>query len=219
MTFVRSLALTLAIAATPAFAQELVVTQPAARPAPNPAPVASTALGRDAERAVAAPDPTDDADVVPKGAPSDDYEFVGWCQGILSGHMELFGRVKPELDVISKRWNTLDQDEKDYVQQRAAGVTAQGLFSRAMRAAESAAPREIRAQGQLAITDGVNMWNQINNVDKQSQAYSWLNWGLPARCERIATQLESRSTLAAAVMRNPTGAVPTATPKAPGLPK
>lgn len=220
MTFVRSVALTLILAASPALAQELVVTNPAAKAAPKTTttPPAAVSLGRDAERAVSAPDPTDDADIVPKGAPSDDYEFVGWCQGILSGHMELFGRVKPELDAISKRWNTLEQDEKDYVEQRAAGVKAQALFSRAMRVAEQAAPREIKPQGQIAISNGVAMWSQINNVDKQSQAYSWLNWGLPARCETIATQLEKRSTLAAAVMRKPTGAAQTATPKAPALP-
>jgi hypothetical protein len=165
-----------------------------------------------------APDATADAEVLPRGAPSDDYEFVAWCSGILSGHMELFTRVKPELDVISKRWNTLEQDERDYALQREAGLKAQAMFARAMRAAEAASPREITPSGQAAIASGVGMWKDINTVDKTNQAYSWLNWGLPARCEKIAASLEQRSTLAAAARRQPAGLAP-ATPVAPPLPR
>lgn len=169
---------------------------------------------RSAQTADAALDP----DALPKGAPADDYEFVAWCSGILSGHMELFGRVKPELDVISKRWNTLEQDQKDYAQQRQAGLQAQTVFARAMRAAEAASPREINSRGQTAITSGVNMWKDINAIDATNQAYSWLNWGLPARCEKIAASLEQRSTLAAATRRQ-TGGIAPATPTAPPLPR
>lgn len=202
-------------------AQELIVTNPQAK-APSSAPVAApspeSAAITQATRAISAPDPTDDADVIPKGAPSDDYEFVAWCSGILSGHMELFGRVKPELDAISKRWNTLEQDEKDYAVQREEGRKAQALFTRAMRAAEAASPREITPRGQAAIAAGVGMWQQINSVDKTNQAYSWLNWGLPARCEKVATDLEQRSILAAAVLRESKGLAPVA-PRAPALPR
>ena len=109
-------------------AQELITTNPQYRQAPPsapvvapkveaapapappaavaPAPSSDAAAITQATRAISAPDPTDDADVIPKGAPSDDYEFVAWCAGILSGHMELFGRVKPELDdlrVVSRQ--------------------------------------------------------------------------------------------------------------------
>lgn len=216
-------------------AQELIITNPrvatpppAAPAASAPAPVlapTSPAVGTaeaaaitQATRAISAPDPTDDADVIPNGAPADDYEFVAWCSGILSGHMELFGRVKPELDAISKRWNTLEQDEKDYALQREEGRKAQALFTRSMRAAEAASPREITPRGQAAIAAGVGMWQQINSVDKTNQAYSWLNWGLPARCEKVATELEQRSILAAAVLRESKGLAPVA-PRAPALPR
>lgn len=183
-----------------------------------PTPSLDAATVNQATRAIGAPDPTGDADVLPKGAPSDDYEFVAWCSGILSGHMELFTRVKPELDVISKRWNTLEQDEKDYAIQREAGLKAQAQFTRAMRAAEAASPREITLRGQSALASGVGMWKDINTVDKTNQAYSWLNWGLPARCEKTAASLEQRSTLAAAARRQ-TGGIAPATPTAPGLPR
>jgi len=183
-----------------------------------PAPAAPTPAEAQIARATSAPDPTADADVIPKGAPADDYEFVAWCSGILSGHMELFGRVKPELDAISKRWNTLEQDEKDYLVQREEGRKAQARFARAMRAAEAAAPREITPRGQAAITAGVSMWQSINSVDKRDQAYSWLNWGLPARCEKIAASLEQKSILAAAVRRESGGVAPV-TPTAPSLPR
>jgi hypothetical protein len=159
-----------------------------------------------------------DEDRLPKGAPKDDYEFVGWCTGILSGHMELFTRVKPELDEISKRWNTVEQDAKDYAEQHKAGVEIQALFARAMRAAEAASPRDIRPAGQAAANAGVGMWSAINTVDKKNQAYSWLNWELPPRCERVAQELEQRSKLNAALLRRPTGVTAGAV-VAPPLPK
>ncbi len=62
------------------------------------------------------------------------------------------------------------------------------------------------------------MWQSINSVDKRDQAYSWLNWGLPARCEKIAASLEQKSILAAAVRRESGGVAPV-TPTAPSLPR
>lgn len=186
MTSVRSIVLVAALAAAlPAFAQEVIVTNPRAKPSTSTAATAA-----------ASKDPTTDSGIVPRGAPTDDYEFIGWCSGILSGHMDLFRRVKPELDLISKRWGTLAQDEKDYAEQRAAGKKAQALFTRSMRAAEAASPEDLQPRGQAAIASGVAMWSEIDTVDANNQAYSWLNWGLPARCEKVAGQLEARATLA-----------------------
>jgi len=205
MTSLRSIALVAAFAmAFPAFAQEVVVTNPRAKPAP--ASTSATAA------TTASKDPTADAAIVPRGAPVDDYEFVGWCSGILTGHMDLFRRVKPELDAISKRWGTLAEDEKDYVEQRAAGQKAQALFAHAMRAAEAASSREIKPRGQAAIASGLAMWSEIDTVDATNQAYSWLNWGLPARCEKVAGQLEARATLAAVTPTAPAVAPAATTP-------
>jgi len=49
--------------------------------------------------ATAAPKPTSE-EPVPAGAPSDDYGFVNWCAGALTGHMALYQQVKPELDSL-----------------------------------------------------------------------------------------------------------------------
>lgn len=152
----------------------------------------------------------DDTDRLPKGAPTDDYEFVGWCVGVLSTHMQLFDKVKPELDVISKRWDTVAEDAKSYADQRSAGEQDLTLFRGAMRAAEAASPRDIRPNGRIAIQRGVAMWNDIDKVDVHNQAYSWMNWELPPRCETVAHDLESRSMLAQAVLKDNSGAVATA---------
>src|SRR5437868_6380970 len=80
----------LALAAAP---DGPIATSPSARP-PAAAPVmpaqpsaSSATPGRDPE--------------IPASAPVDDYGFVAWCHGALSGHMELHDRVKPELDKVS----------------------------------------------------------------------------------------------------------------------
>jgi hypothetical protein len=153
-----------------------------------------------------APNPLNDP--VPAGAPSGDYEFVGWCAGALATHMQLYGQVKPELDAIAIRWDTVDEDAQAYAQQQLAGRQAMAEFERAMRAAEAASNSNIAPNGQVAIQSGSAMWSGIRQVSPRDQAYSWLNWELPPRCQAVATRLEQRSTLLGAALNNPTAAAP-----------
>lgn len=141
-------------------------------------------------------------DPLPRGAPSDDYEFVGWCSGALSTHMELYTRVRSELEAISIRWNTLEEDNRTYAAQQIAGRSILAGFDRAMRAAEAASTRNLAPDGRRAIQSGVAMWNQLSGIDARNQAYSWMNWELPERCMRIAGQLESRSLANSALLRS-----------------
>ena len=39
-------------------------------------------------------------DVLPAGAPKDDYLFVGWCYGTLRAYLDLHDRVMPEVTRI-----------------------------------------------------------------------------------------------------------------------
>ena len=138
---------------------------------------------------------------LPAGAPSDDYEFVAWCYGVLGGHMELFKEVKPELDAISKRWNSVKEDAKDYAEQQAAGRDALKLFSASITAAEKASPQPIHDRGLAAAAKGRGMWSPAQFADKKLAAYSWMNWGLPERCETVAKRLQVRSLLAAPALQ------------------
>lgn len=183
-----------------------------------PATTAAAPVVPAAAPQVARADPPEDD--TPRGAPKDDYLFVAWCEGVLATHMQLYARVKPELDAISLRWNTVEEDAKNYSEQQIAGREAIARFERAMRAAEAASPRNLIPDGRIAMQMGIDRWAELGTVDARNQAYSWMNWELPDRCSRIATQLEARSQMAAPLFRNNTAAVappppPTPTPVIP----
>jgi hypothetical protein len=162
--------------------------------------LASPSLSQTAKPApAAAAEATDD---LPAGAPRDDYEFVGWCAGALTGHMALYEQVQPTLKQISKRWNTEAADEVDYAAKQVAGRDLLQQFAEAMKAAERASNQAIAPRGARAIAQGRDKWAAIATVDENTRAYSWLNWGLPERCERVAGQLKSRATLMGAVLRD-----------------
>jgi len=179
MTPVKSLALLIALGlASPALAQTTAPVAVATKP------VAET---------------TDD---LPPGAPRDDYEFVGWCAGALTGHMALYEQVQPTLKQISKRWKTEEEDERNYAAKQVVGRDLLQQFAEAMKAAERASTSTIAPRGQRAIAQGRDKWAAIATVDENARAYSWLNWGLPERCERVAGQLKSRATLMGAILRD-----------------
>ena len=128
-------------------------------------------------------------DPLPAGAPTDDYEFMGWCTGILTGHMALYNRVKPQLDVISKRWNTVDEDAKQQAAQQIEGHNLLARFRKVMATAEAAKPG-LGATGQAAFQKGMSSWSAVDKIDKQQQAYAWMNFGLPGQCETRVAALE-----------------------------
>ena len=138
-----------------------------------------------AQTAKPAPAAAAEADDLPAGAPRDDYEFVGWCAGALTGHMALYEQVQPTLKQISKRWNTEAADEVDYAAKQVAGRDLLQQFAEAMKAAERASNQAIAPRGARAIAQGRDKWAAIATVDENTRAYSWLNWGLPERCERV----------------------------------
>ncbi len=198
------LAAAAALAAGSAFAQS---------PAPAPAAAAASPAAPASPAPKAPEEPRDD---LPRGAPRDDYQFVGWCEGALATHIQLYARVKPELDAISLRWNTVAEDAKDYSDQQVSGRTSMALFQRAMRAAEAASTSNIIPLGQAAVQSGIDMWKDLGKVDARNQAYSWMNWELPDRCERVARDLENRSILMAPLLRN--SSTVAVAPKAPSAP-
>jgi hypothetical protein len=162
------------VAAGPALSQELIVGH-------TDAP-ASKSSGKAAIVA-------DEPEPLPAGTPTDDYEFMGWCTGILTGHMDLYTKVKPELSAISKRWNSVDEDNKQEADQQVEGHKLLVRFRGVMAKAEVQKP-SLGPTGQAAVKKGLDSWSKIDSVDKQAQAYSWMNFGLPVQCETKVASLE-----------------------------
>jgi hypothetical protein len=166
------------LAAGPALAQEIV----GGRTAPLP-DATKAAIERDTAAEAAGLDP------LPPGTPTDDYQFMGWCTGILTGHMDLYTKVKPQLTVISKRWNSVDEDAKQEAGQQTEGRALLGRFRKVMAQAEAQKPG-LGPSGQAAVQQGLDNWKGIDKVDAQTQAYSWMNFGLPGQCETKVSDLE-----------------------------
>jgi hypothetical protein len=131
----------------------------------------------------------------PVGAPRDDYGFVGWCYGALSGHMELYKVVKPELDKLPdsnpKETKALDAEQMQ------AGREYLALYKKAMEAAEKASPQPINIHGGQAIKTGASIWQPALQADPKTRMWSYLSWDLPGRCETTAEKLYEQSLLSA----------------------
>ena len=157
-----------------------------------------------AAAAKAAPAPEGD---VPAGAPTDDYQFVAWCHGALTGHMALYNQVKPELDKVSPGG--------DDTAQMAAGKDYLALYEQALSATEKADPRALHQQGVDAETKGRRIWAPAQATDDRTRMWSWLLWELPGRCETAAKRLVSRADLFGVALRNDAASPGDAPPAAP----
>ena len=198
MALARSTALALIAIA---LAQPALAQTPIRNPIPGAAPAPTTPLAAPVAKPTNTDLPGAKADDWPKGAPHEDYQFTAWCYGVLRQHMELYNQVRPELTAISKRWETVEEDEKSYADQIAAGKMYLAQFAKALEVAEKASPRPINAQGAAAIEQGRRMWSEFNTVDKTMQAYSWMNWELPEKCPKVAVALENKALLMAPALR------------------
>jgi hypothetical protein len=145
--------------------------------------------------------PPREADI-PASAPTDDYGFVAWCHGALSGHMALRPLVKDELDSLSPA--PANDDEK----QKEAGDEYLKLYSRAMTAAEKASPTVIKPRAQAASARGFGIWNAARSAEPRTRMWSYLMWELPPRCEIAAKRLVERSDLFAQALRTSPSAAP-----------
>ena len=134
-------------------------------------------------------------DPPPPGAPTDDFRFVSWCYGALTGHMELYKLVKPELDKLPdpKPQETAVLD----AQQTQAGYEYLALYKQAIDTAELASLRPIHDESAEAVKLGHGIWGPAREADAKTRMWSWLSWELPGRCETAAERLYEKSLLAA----------------------
>ncbi len=134
----------------------------------------------------------------PVSAPSDDYGYVGWCYGAVSGYVELYDRAMPEVIRIERAWPTPSTEEnirEVYPAQKRDAIASLALFGRAIEAAEKASPTTIAQQGAAAIKKGRGVWTGATSVPKAQLAQFWMSWAPPAKCEETAKALEARSLL------------------------
>jgi hypothetical protein len=157
----------------------------------------------------------------PVSAPADDYGYVGWCFGAVSGYVDLYDRAMPEVIRIERAWPTPGTEEnirEVYPAQKRDAVASLALFRRAIEAAEKASPTPIAQQGAAAIKRGRGVWTGATTVPKAQLAQFWMSWSPPAKCEETAKALEARSNLfgqaltANAAVAAPVAATPPAEP-------
>ena len=146
----------------------------------------------------------------PMGSPTDDYQFVAWCYGVLSGYLELHDQVMPEVTRIESTYRrpgaNLADDLKVYAdEQRQAEADLKRLHA-AMAAAEKASLKAIDIQGAAAVQRGRAVWNAGPEVNKARLAQEWMSWTLPERCPATAEALEKRAGLLGASLRASTEA-------------
>jgi hypothetical protein len=176
-------------AAAPAASEGPLTTSPLARPASEAPPAPPKPVATPTEPAMTAASRLTPQNATPTSLdPKDDYALVAWCHGALSGHMELHEAVKEELNSVSP---SSDGDEE----QMAAGREYLALYSRALKAAEAASPKNIHADGVANDAAGRRIWAAAAAAEPRTRMWSWLMWELPPNCEIAAKRLEEKSKL------------------------
>ena len=198
---------------------------------PADAPAAAAEPPPAAEAPAVAPEPAPIEDVLPAGAPREDYPFVAWCYGNLRGYLDIHDEVMPEVTRIETTYRPpgrkLSDDMKVYAAMQRDGRAQLKTFQAALTAAEKASLRPINKVGAEAVQRGHAIWGAGPGVSKARKAQEWMSWTLPARCETVAASLEQRARLMGASFRTnaepepapaPAAATPTADVAPPEAP-
>ncbi|HEY3948723.1 hypothetical protein [Phenylobacterium sp.] len=156
--------------------------------------------GQPAAEAQAAPPPeAAEEPRLPAGAPKDDYQFVGWCYGMLRGYLDLHDQVMPEVTRIESEFRPPDRklsdDLKVYADMQKEGRAQLKLFQSALTAAEKASLKPINTLGAQAVSKGADVWRAAPDVTPARLAQEWMSWALPGRCEVTAKALKANATL------------------------
>jgi hypothetical protein len=111
-----------------------------------------------------------------RGAPTDDYGFVAWCDGVLSGHMDLAEHLSDVLPV-------------DEVQQK-VGHAYLRAYGRALSAAPENKTVEGKKRAEAARLAGWSNWEAARQAeDRKMVVETYLSFSLPGRCEHAAVAL------------------------------
>ncbi len=140
------------------------------------APVASAPPPAAADATPVATQGQEDPDYLPKGAPSDDFGFVAWCDGVLSGHMDLAAHLADVLPL-------------DDVQQT-IGHAYLRAYAKAMAGSSEGKTAEGKKRAEAARLDGWSRWEAARDTpDRNLAVNTYLAYQLPGRCEHAAERL------------------------------
>lgn len=132
------------------------------------------------------------------GAPTDDYGYVAWCYGAVSGYVDQYQNAMPEVTRIERAFPTPSTEEniaKVYPEQRDIAMAQLNTFRDAMTAAEKASPRSLAASAQQGLSRGRSIWSGATLVTKAQLAQFWMGWTPPAECDARAKTLIAKSNL------------------------
>jgi len=161
------------------------------------APVATARSERPVQTPAPAPQPTPSL-IAATSAPTDDYGYVAWCYGAVSGYVDQYDVAMPEVIRIERAFPTPSTEEnisKVYPEQRDAARESLKAYRAALTAAEKASPRAINAAGAQALNRGRAIWNGASAVSKAQLGQFWMGWAPPADCDTRAKTLEAKSNL------------------------
>lgn len=119
---------------------------------------------------------------LPRGAPSQDYPLVAWCDALVSGHVQLgetlTDRNAEDLDII--RLGRLEAAD----------------FRSALHAAEPRQSAATKAAARDAAASATARWTPlIAQTDEGARSQSFgLFFGLPGRCEHAARRIRENIT-------------------------
>lgn len=133
------------------------------------------------------------SNALPRGAPTEDYPLVAWCEALVTGHVAL-----------GETLNSTDPLDVDLI--RLGRLEAQD-FRSALAAGERRQTVETLAAARHAAEAGQAQWAPLlanEDVAVRSQAFG-LFFGLPGRCEHAARRIRDNIT------------TPPATPEEVGL--
>ena len=117
---------------------------------------------------------------IPPGVPADDFGFLGYCDGLISGHVQLGETLGAGADEELMRLGRLER--QDFETARVAGTVR---ATPAQVAAANGAYEHAMTRWQPYLTNA--------NADARQEAFD-LFFGLPGRCEHAARRVRSNIT-------------------------
>jgi hypothetical protein len=185
----------MALALVLSLALGLAQTEAPAAATPDPAPASAPA-----DAGVKTATRQDVEDVIPDGAPTDDYRFVAWCHGALAGQMELDPVVEKDMDAIEGKAAAAKRKADDDAIAKQHKIYM-ALYEKALLAAERASPTAIHQDGVEAELQGYRIWGPTKNKAPVWRMVDWGNWEVPPHCQKAAQRLYDRSTLLGAALK------------------
>ena len=160
----------------------------AAAPAATPAPAATTPPADPAPAPAADQPPVtglnDDGSIRPPiidDAPTDDYQRVAWCDGVLTGDMDLAAYIKDVQPVDP----TIQLIGQSYLRAYETALTLSGKGDNDTG----------HAQAEAARQRGYDGWKGALGADTRKAAWAYDNWQLPGDCEHAAVRLSGHPNL------------------------